>query len=107
MAAFFIVAEEAIVARDTVAMPEIGTEGENAGSEEGSDADRSRPAASKRTPSLIAVLAVGRIEDTAEAVDILPIAGLRPGVRGDEYARSIPLLTIRSHLRFSSASSAS
>lgn len=111
-AAFFSAAAEAIVARETVAMPEMGTAGgENAGGDDGSDAERSRPAAMSRTPSLIAALAVGMIAETAEAEAFAGVplrAGGRLGVRGDElYARSMPLLTIRSHLRLSSDSSAS
>jgi len=103
---FFIAAAEARVARDTVAMPDIGRAGgENAGGDEGSKAERSRPAARRRTPSLIAVLAVGMIEEAGNEDEALLMFGERLEVRGDEYARSIPRLTIRSHLRFSSASS--
>lgn len=111
LAAFFRAAVDAMVARETLAMPEIGTAGgEKAGGDEGSDAERSRPAASKRTPSLMAAFAVGMIEDTAEEdVKADPPFNVedRLGVSGDEYARSMPRLTILSHLRFNSASSAS
>lgn len=92
-------------------MPETGTAGgENAGGDEGSDAEISRPAASRRTPSLMAAFAVGMIEDTAEAGVITGTPFIVVGrldVRGEEYARSMPRLTIRSHLRFRSASSLS
>ena len=110
LAAFFSAEVDAIVARETVAMPEIGTAGEKAGGDEGSDAEMSRPAASRRTPSLMAAFAVGIIEDTADAgvrADPPFTVVDRMGVSGDEYARSMPRLTILSHFRFSSASSVS
>ena len=104
---------EAIVARDIVASPDIGTTG-GAKAEEGagSGAERSRPAARKRTPSLMAAFADGMMDDTiVDWVAEDELAPLPEGLadRGDgvEYARSIPLLTIRSHLRFSWASSVS
>ena len=75
--AFFAAAEDARVARETVAIPDIGTEGEKASDDEDSVADRSRPAARRRTPSFMAVLAVGMIEDTAEPGDVLLLAGER------------------------------
>lgn len=104
-AAFLIAAAEAIVARDTVAIPEMGTAGgENAGGDDGSDAERSSPAAMSRTPSLIAAFAVGMMEETATE-DALFGADDRLGVCGDAYARSMPRLTMRSHLRLRSASS--
>lgn len=106
---FFIAAVEARVARETVARPDIGTAGgENIeGGDEGSVAERSRPAARRRTPSLIAILAVGRIEEPGNDGVAPLVFGARLGVSGVEYARSMPRLTMRSHLRFSSASSAS
>lgn len=95
---FLIAGDEAIEARETVASPEIGTRGEASGEgEDGADSvtERSRPAASRRAPSLRAALAVGMIADTAAAgVD-------GEGVPGTEYARSIPRLTILSHFRLS------
>jgi hypothetical protein len=79
LAAFLAAAAEARVARETVAIPDIGTAGDKVGGDEGSEADRSRPAARRRTPSFMAVLAVGRIEDTVEEVDMLPATGDRLG----------------------------
>ena len=77
-----------MVARETVAMPEMGTAGgENAGGDDGSDAERSRPAARRRTPSLIAAFALGMREETAElgaAADAPFRAGERLGVSGEE-----------------------
>lgn len=102
-AAFFIAAADASVARDTVAKPEIGT----AGGDDDSGAERSRPAASSRTPCLMAVLAVGRIDDPGNEGDTPGVLCMRLVVSGVEYARSMPRLTMRSHLRFRSASSAS
>ena len=87
-AAFRIAAADAIVARETVAIPEMGTAGgENAGGDEGSDAERSRPAAMRRTPSSIAAFAVGRSAETAaedDRADDTPFsAGDQLGVSGD------------------------
>jgi len=105
---FFIAGDAAIDARDTPARPDdtgnMGV-GEVGGcDDEGSSVDdRSSPAANKRTPSLIAVLAVGIIDDTAVA-GMVP-AGTEDASSGEledeEYARSMPRLIIRSHFRLS------
>ncbi len=95
-------------AREIVANPDMGaTMGETTegvGDECGgwSGEEKSlRPAAKSRAPSLRASRADGMIEETVEdeaGVDVDP---------GVEYARSIPRLTILSHLRFSCTNSAS
>lgn len=102
-AIFRIAAEDAREARDTFANPDIGTTDEPSAEGEDNPAsvpDKSRPAARRRAPSLIAALAVGIMEVT------------EPEVEGDGfpevlYARSIPRLTILSHFRLSWVSSAS
>jgi hypothetical protein len=106
--AFCIVADEAMEAREIVAYPDMGatigeiTEGADEPREPCSTVARSlRPAAIRRAPSLSASLADGMIEDTVDADEGVMVD---PGV---EYARSIPRLTIFSHLRFSCESSAS
>jgi len=99
--------DDAIAARETVAKPDMGAIiGEtivaaDVASVACPGADKSRPAARRRAPSLKAAPAVGIMEDTdaPDAGDVV--------VPGLEYALSIPRLTILSHLRLSCKSSAS